>query len=85
VNGGDLIFREYLHRLERIAQMPVGPRAIEDGVTDVGAARSAAAAAANRLIGLFHADAARRLVGGDYYSEKFPRTRASLRSFHILK
>ena len=36
VNSGDLIFRKNPHRLERIAQMAVGPRAIEDGVTRLG-------------------------------------------------
>src|ERR1700676_5196666 len=55
MNGGDLIVGKHFQRHEGIAQMPVGPRAVEDGVADVGARWAAPAAATLRLIGLFHA------------------------------
>ena len=63
VNGRDLIVGEHLQRLERIAQMPVGLRAVEYGVTDLGGSGPAPAAPAERLIGWFHADAALQWVG----------------------
>jgi len=69
VNGRDLIVREYLHRLERIAQVTVGPRAVEDGMTYVRASGPAAAAPAGRLIELFHAAAARMYWAENYYRE----------------
>jgi hypothetical protein len=36
-----LIVGEHLSGLERIAQMPVRPRAVENGMADIGAAGSA--------------------------------------------
>ena len=63
VNGGDLIIGEHFHRHERIAQMPVGPRAIEDCVADVGAFGPSPAAPANRFFRLFHASPAREFGG----------------------
>src|ERR1700688_5120388 len=55
MNGGDLIVGKHFQRHEGIAQMPVGARAVEDGVADVGARWAAPAASTLRLIGLFHA------------------------------
>ncbi len=63
VNGRDLIVGKHLQRFERVAQMPVGLRAIEYGVTDLGGSGPAPAAPAERLIGWFHADAALEWVG----------------------
>ena len=72
VNGGDLIVRKHPHRLEGIAQMAIGARAIEDGVARFG--RSAAPSAPSlRLVGLFHAPIIgktreRRLLGRRYFA-----------------
>ncbi len=59
-----LIVREHLQRLERIAQMPIRPRAVEDCVADVRASGAASTAPAERLIGLFHASVASGCVSG---------------------
>jgi hypothetical protein len=54
VDGRHLIVGEDLERLEGIAQMPVGPRAVEYGVTDFGARGAAPVASTGLFVGLFH-------------------------------
>ena len=79
VNRRHLIVGEHLHGLEWIAQMPVRPRAVEDGMADIGAAGSASAAPTDRVFRLFHAGAARVFWAENYYREN---RRSSCRRAH---
>ena len=54
VDGRYLIVGEHLERLEGVAQMPVGPRAVEHGVADFGARGAAPVASTGLFVGLFH-------------------------------